>query len=216
MKNHNLENFYWIGGCPSSGKTTLAAEISKQSGIGVYHTDDHIMKYAPRFIPKQPKFHESVHMNFVESMVTMPNNEWFDMFIAGMREFCSIILSDVKELFIAEKMIVEGGYLLPEFVSDIGCKNRAVFINGSYEYLREYLPKQKWVVEMVTNIESYERKALFIERFVYKYNLFREYVIKSAEKLGMKTVFTNAPNSLEDNVKITMQHIMSVQYKHVI
>ena len=206
MQKNSLQNFYWIGGCPSSGKTTLAGEISKHSGITVYHTDDHIMEYAPRFIPKQPKFHEVVHMNFVESIITMPDDLWFDMFIEGLREFCSIILTDVKKLFVEKIIIIEGGYLLPEFISEIGCENQAVFINGSYDYLREYLPKQKWVLDMVPKIETNERRTLFIDRLVFKYNSFREYVIKSAEKFNVKTVTTMESNSLENNTKIVLRY----------
>ena len=35
MQPRNLENFYWIGGCPSGGKTTLAGEISKAANITI-------------------------------------------------------------------------------------------------------------------------------------------------------------------------------------
>ena len=88
----------------------------------------------------------------------------------------------------------------------MGFENQAIFINPTYEYLHEYLPKQKWVINILSGINDDEYKSLFIKRLVFKYNMFREYIIESAERFNIKTVFTAAPNSLDANVKIALQH----------
>ena len=204
MQTRNLENFYWIGGCPSGGKTTLANKISRAANITIYHTDEHSLEYGLRINDKVPAFHREININFVESIITMPDEQWFSIFIAGLKGLCSIILDDVTKLFGDNNAIIEGGELLPEFISETGIENRAVCVNPTYEHLHEYLPKQKWVINILSGIDGDENKLLFIKRLVFKYNLFREYVIESAEKFNIKTVTT--PNSLDDNVKVALQH----------
>ena len=206
MQPRNLENFYWIGGCPSGGKTTLAGEISKAANITIYHTDEHSLEYGLRINAKVPAFHREINMNFVESIITMPDEQWCSIFIAGLRGLCSIILDDVTKLFVDNSAIIEGGVLLPEFISEMGIENRAVCVNPTYEHLHEYLPKQKWVINILSGIDNDEYKSLFINRLVFKYNLFREYIIESAEKFNIKTIFTAAPSSLDNNVKVALQH----------
>ncbi|MCL1858852.1 MAG: hypothetical protein FWF92_06425 [Oscillospiraceae bacterium] len=207
MQHLNLENLYWIGGCPSGGKTTLAGEISRISNIPIYHTDEHSLDYGLRINAKVPDFHREINMNFVESTVAIPDEPWFNIFITGLRELCSIALDDITKLFVGSNAIIEGGILLPEFISKMGIENQAIFINPTYEYLHECLPKQKWVINILSGISDAEYKSLFIKRLLFKYNLFREYVIESAEKFNIKTIFTATPNSLDNNVKIALQHL---------
>ena len=155
---------------------------------------------------KQPDFHREINVNFVESIITTPDRPWFNIFISGLRETCSLILDDVTKSFADTKVIIEGGVLLPEFMTEIGVGEQTIFVNGTYDYLHEYLPKQKWVIDMLSNLDSDDRRTLFANRLVNKYNLFREYVIKSTEKFNIKTVTTIEPNSLENNTKIVLQY----------
>lgn len=205
MQNYNLKNLYWIGGCPSGGKTTLAGKISEIYDIPIYHTDSHSLEYGLRINAIEPDFHREINMNFVESIITMPDEPWFNIFIAGLRALCSIIADDVTRLFGDDIAIIEGGELLPEFMSEIGIATQSICVNPTYEHLHEYLPKQKWVIGILSNISDDEYKSLFINRLIFKYNLFREYVIGSAVKFNIKTV-TTTPNSLDNNIKIASQH----------
>ena len=145
-------------------------------------------------------------MNFVESTITIPDEPWFNIFITGLRELCSIALDDIEKLFAGKNAIIEGGILLPEFISKIGTASQTIFINPTYEYLHEYLPKQKWVINILSGISGDEYKSLFIKKLIFKYNLFREYIIESAEKFNIKTIFTTAPNSLDNNVKTALHY----------
>ena len=205
MRTCNVGNFYWIGGCPSGGKTTLAEKISEIYDIPIYHTDDHSLEYGLRINAKAPDFHREINMNFVESIVTMPDEPWFNIFIEGLRALCSIVLDDVTKLFAYDDVIIEGGELLPEFMFETGISNQAICVNPTYEHLHEYLPKQKWVIGILSNLSNDEYKSIFLNRLVFKYNLFREHVIETAEKFNIKTVVTT-PNSFENNVKIASQH----------
>ena len=206
MQTRNLGNFYWIGGCPSGGKTTLASEISKANNISIYHTDKHSLEYGLRINAKVPDFHREINMNFVESIIKMPEKLWFNIFISGLRELCSIILDDVTKLFADDTAIIEGGVLLPEFMAEIDVGKQAICINPTYEYLHNYLPEQKWVINILSNISDDKYKSLFIKRLLFKYNLFREYLIESAEKFNIKTIITAAQNSLNDNIKTASHH----------
>jgi len=205
-REESMQNFYWIGGCPSGGKTTLANKISKTNHVTVYHTDEHSLEYGLRINAKVPDFHREINVNFVESIVTMPNEPWFDIFIAGLRELCSIVLDDTKKRFVENAAVIEGGVLLPEFISEIGAERRAIFINPTYEYLCEYLPKQKWVVHLLAGIKDDECRSLFTQRLLFKYNLFREYIIESAEKFNIKAVATVTQSSMDHNLKIASQY----------
>ena len=200
-----MKNFCWIGGCPSGGKTTLSVEISKATNISVYHIDDHLLEYGARLNAMAPEFHQNVNLNFVDSIVKMPDEPWFSMFISGLKAQCTIILDDVTELFGNDKTIIEGGVLLPEVIAEIGAEDRAVFVNPTYEYLREYLPKQGWVRYILSCLDD-ENGALFIKRLLYKYNLFREYIIDGAVKYKIKMLTTAASDSLDNNVKMAVQY----------
>jgi len=209
MENHDIFNFYWLGGCPSGGKTTIAGELSKATNIPVYHTDEHSLEYGLRINERRPDFHQNVNMDFVNSIVTMSDKPWFDMFIAGLRVTCSIILDDVTKLYSEESVIIEGGVLLPEFIAEIGAERRAVLVNPTYEYLRGYLPKQQWMAYTLSNISDDGYRALFVERLLLKYNLFREYVIETAGKYKIKAVTTAVPESLDNNVRIISQYLFT-------
>lgn len=206
MQINTSGRFFWIGGCPSGGKTTLADKLSKANQIPLFHTDDHSFEYGLRVNAIEPDFHKEINLNFVESIITMPDEPWFDVFIAGLRALCSIVLDDVTKLYANDTAIIEGGVLLPEFISEIGLKNQTIFVNPTYEYLCDYLPKQKWVLSILSSLSDDRVKSLFVKRLVYKYNLFREYLIESAEKYDMKTIFTASPNSLDTNFEIVSRH----------
>lgn len=203
-KNH-LNHLYWIGGCPSGGKTTLANKISIPNDITVYHTDNHSLEYGLRINAVVPDFHHYINVNFVESVINMPDEQWFDIFITGLKSLCSIVLDDVTKLFADSTAIIEGGVLLPEFMSEIGAVHQSIIINPSYEHLHEYLPKQKWVINILANINDDENKSIFENRLLFKYNMFREYVLETAKKYNIKTIITT-PNSLDNNVKIASQY----------
>ena len=202
----NKQNFYWIGGCPSGGKTTLANALSKANHMAVYHTDEHSWDHGLRINAKAPDFHREINVNFVESVIAMPNEQWFDIFISGLRELCFIVLDDAKKLFAQKAATIEGGVLLPEFIAEIGAEKQAIFINPTYDFLREYLPRQKWVINILSGLGDDKHKALFIERLLFKYNLFREYIIESAEKCNIKTLATAAQSSMDYNKKIASQY----------
>ena len=147
-----MQNFYWIGGCPSGGKTTIAREISKANDITIYHTDEHSLDYGLPINDKFPDFHREINMNFVESTISMPVEQWRYIFISGLRELCSIALDDITKTLGDNTAIIEGGILLPEFISKMGVEKQAIFVNPTYEYLHEYLPKQKWVCNILSGL----------------------------------------------------------------
>ena len=175
----------------------------------VYHTDEHSFEHGLRINAKVPAFHREINVNFVEAIITMPNEPWFDIFISGLRELCLINLDDAKKRFAQKPAIIEGGVLLPEFISQIGAEKQAIFINPTYDFLCEYLPRQKWVLNILSGLRDDEYKTLFTNRLLFKYNLFREYVIESAEKCNMKTIATAAHNSIDHNLKIASQYFAS-------
>jgi hypothetical protein len=164
------------------------------------------LEYGLRINSKVPDFNRAINENFIESTITMPNEQWFDIFISGLRELCLIVLDDAKKIFAENAAIIEGGVLLPEFISKIGAEKQAIFINPTYAYLCEYLPKQKWVIHILSGLSDDKYKSLFIKRLLFKYNLFREYIIESAEKFDIKIVTTTAQNSMGFHKKIASQY----------
>jgi len=204
-----MQSFFWIGGCPSGGKTTLANALAKTNHMKVYHTDEHSLEYGLRINAKVLDFHKEINVNFIESIVTMPDEQWFDIFIRGLRELCNIVLDDAKKVFAENSAIIEGGVLLPEFISMIGAERQAVFINPTYDFLCEYLPRQKWVLNILSGLRDDKYKSLFTNRLLFKYNLFREYIIESAEKCNIKTATTADQNSMDHNLKIASQYFAS-------
>jgi len=201
-----MEKYYWIGGCPSGGKSTIAQKISEAAKIELYHTDDLASKYDLILNPQEhPNIYKMNHTNFDE-FIMLPDDVWLNTFIAGMKEISPVILSDIKMQFAGKSVIIEGGELLPEFMYDYGIIRHAILVNPTYEYLCDYLPRQVWVRRVLSFLNSDEYKSLFLRNLIRKYNLYREYLIDSAKKYDVKTIVTSAQNSLIDNLTIVTKH----------
>lgn len=202
----NLSHVYWIGGCPSGGKTTVARALLEKKEFLYYNIDEHANNFFERAIVEKHKNFLTIMQTGFDELLMLPDDIWLKTTILSMKECFQMIIADLYKIPNNRPIIIEGADLLPMLLAEACEQNRVVFINPSYDYLCEYLPKQTWVKNILSQLHDDNYKLLFIKNLIHKYNIFRLYLLEGAEKLNLKVVITNNSESIEENIGIILNH----------
>src|SRR4051794_25909438 len=107
---------YWMGGSPSSGKSTITEALAARFGLQVYRCDDAHFQTPKLISPEcQPIFAHLTQASCDEIWMR-PVAQQIDEELALYREEFPLILSDLANLLMSGPVIAEGAALLPELV----------------------------------------------------------------------------------------------------
>lgn len=135
--------FYLIGGAPRSGKTTLAKELSKKTGLPWISTDtleSVVMEYVP-----DEKFDEMFPKNQMRRITHNSNEEMYSEYSA--EEICSAYLRQGISIYSAIKSfiesenndshgyIIEGHHIHPSLIKELASEYdiKAIFLGREDE-----------------------------------------------------------------------------------
>jgi len=193
----NLNQACWLGGPARSGKSTIAKDIAKKSGIISYHVDDYFGNVMMKNIiinrEKNPNLY--IMQNEDENFVTqLQLKEYIDIVFGVHRELFDFVKNDIINLSTSDKVIIEGLSLLPDILNENGISN-ACYLLSSHDFFEE---KTIFWDKVKTQDEKDNISSMM--------EAMRNHIEEKANFYGFKIIPVNNEHTLEINTKLVSEH----------
>jgi len=199
-----LDNSYFIGGSPCSGKSTISEILSTKYDLEYLKIDnyeqEHIEKASPEQHPIMYKWSQmswdEIWMRSVEKQV----EEEFEFY----RERFSMILNELKKYQSNSKVILESAALLPELLKELDLeKHRVIFLIPSKEFQIKYYSKRGFKDGILKECRQPE---VAFNNWMERDHLFGKKVRKQAMDIGYKVIDVNGDRSIKENSRLVEAH----------
>ena len=199
-----INNSYFIGGSPCSGKSTISEMLSIKYDLEYLKIDDyeqeHIEKASPEQHPIMYKWSQmswdEMWMRSVEKQV----EEEFEFY----RERFPMILNELKKYQSNSKVIMESAALLPELLRELNLeKHRVIYLIPSKEFQIKYYSKRGFKDGILKECSQPEEA---FKNWMERDYLFGRKVRKKAMDIGYKVIDVDGENSIEENLNLVKDH----------
>jgi hypothetical protein len=137
-----LKHVLWIGGPPSSGKTTIALRIARRHGLRWYGADTRTWSHRERALRAGHAAARRWEALVPEERWTAPPNELLELSLH--RERAPMVVDDLRGLPSSPLIVAEGSPLAPNVVaSGIADPRRAVWLLPTEEFHQAQLERRK-------------------------------------------------------------------------
>lgn len=140
-----INNVYFIGGSPCSGKSTIAEILSERYNLYYFKADDFLDKYTKLGASKgYPICSKLGGMNAEEIWMRDPSLQCKEE-IAFYEEIFEFILEELKRLS-CDRIITEGAAFLPKLIRTLNVSyDRYLSITPSKDFQISHYSKREWV-----------------------------------------------------------------------
>ena len=202
--NNIINNTYFIGGSPCSGKSTTAEILSNKYDLKYYKIDDYEFAHLERAEKeKHPTMFKYKQMNWDEIWMRDPKlqaNEEFQFY----RERFEFVLDGLKKYNENDKIITEGAALLPELLNELNIdKNRISYMIPEKEFQIKHYTKRTFKDHILKEC-SQPKKAF--ENWMERDHIFAQKVKGQAKKFGYDLLEIDGSNTIESNLNIIENH----------
>ena len=203
MKNI-IDNAYFIGGSPCSGKSTIAEQLSKNYNLEYLKIDDyeqaHIEKASPE---RHPIMYKWSQMSWNEIWMRSVQKQ-IEEEIEFYRERFPMILSELNKFRSDSKVILESAALLPELLKELNLeKHRVIYLIPSKEFQVKHYSKRTFKNGI---LEQCNQPELAFKNWMERDHLFGRRVREQAKKLGYKVIDVDGRRSIEENLKLVKDY----------
>jgi 2-phosphoglycerate kinase len=198
-----LDEIYWLGGSPCSGKSSVARILADTRGLNSYkcddHMDTHIQAGAQKGLPVcstlREKNHEYVFMRSHRENVQLP----FDVY---SEEF-GLILEDLSSKPVP--LLVEGCALLPAKLSELGVESgRAFYMIPTEDFFREQYALRTWAYDRLQETSDPEKA---FENWMNRDVEFARLIEESARAHGFACMEVDGSRTLEQTAAEVARHL---------
>jgi len=199
-----MENIYWIGGSPCSGKSTIAEMIAQRLGMDYFKLDDLLDD-----LIAQAAQTGGIACREVSSMT--PEQIW----MRDPKEQCREEFAIYREIFpfATEKLsaaadrrpiITEGAGWLPGLMQSIGTERSRYFcLVPSREFQMAEYSKRPWIEYVLEGCS--DRKAAFAN-WMERDALFALQAAEDARKLGYPVMVNDGTVDIEEMYRVITAH----------
>ena len=199
-----LSTAYFIGGSPCSGKSTITEILADRYNLTYYKIDDYERKHIEKAEPeKYPIMYKWSQMDW-EEIWMRPVDIQVKEELKFYRERFEMILNELVQFSIEDKVIMEGAALLPELINDLGIKkNKVVYIIPSKKFQIEHYSKRNFIKDILSECNNPEKA---FKNWMERDHQFGKVVKTQAKKLGFKVIDVDGTNSIEENTKLVTEN----------
>lgn len=141
MKYTAFEDFYWLCGSSRAGKTTTSTYLEERFGFYVYHIDEEVfgrlwnkdldpVKYPTicKLINNENNW-EVYYNRPIEEIIEETHTVW--------NENWPLVLNDIKKIKTTKPVLIEGGGLYPQWISQVAKHSRIHYYIPSKSFQRK-------------------------------------------------------------------------------
>ncbi|MFW6311753.1 MAG: hypothetical protein ACOC1K_05910 [Nanoarchaeota archaeon] len=199
-----LDNAYFIGGSPCSGKSTISEVLVEEYDFNHYKIDDYEMEHIEQATSdKEPTMYNYLQMNWDERLMRSPEKQAKELFDFYQERF-NMILSDLEQFSEDIPVILEGAALLPKRLDKIEIKkNKIIYLVPSKEFQVKHYSERSWIKDILSECKDSEKA---FENWMERDYQFGKLIINQAEKLEHKVIYVDGEKTIEQNIKKVEKH----------
>jgi hypothetical protein len=199
--------FYWMGGAPCAGKTTISQIIGQEFGWRVYSLDRHVEAYLQRATPEQHPTLTEYNSMGLKRFLSLPADEQLARIWRMSAEWFAFLLEDVQSLPADRPILVEGSNIRPQDVAATGvAADQVIWLAPREDFLLETYPRRgAWVQGVLGQFAQEERVDIF-EQWMLRDAAHAEQTLAQAQQLGIRTLVVDGSVTLLENAEIVMRH----------
>lgn len=205
-----MQNTYWIGGSPCSGKSTLAEKFIETFECQYYKCDDHLDAYMNKGAADGSEIMKKcLTMTKDETWLRSVDELVSDEFLFYEEAF-KYIIEDLKAYDTSKPIVIEGAALLPRLMRKVGIpSSNYICIVPSADFQRSKYSERLWVNAY---LEDCSNATKAFENWMDRDIRFAEIVLEEAKSLGYQTLFTDGSQSIENMYDQLIQHFKPNTY----
>ena len=205
----DFEDFYWLCGSSRAGKSTTAELLENKYGFYVYHFDDEVFGrlWHKEIDPEEfPTISSLMNKELDwEEFFSRPLTELIEEANSAWEETWSLILDDIKKIKTNKQVLIEGGGMYPEWVSQVAAKDRVYYYIPTKEFQRELFVKG---MKLEPGEEpkhegqffhAYEDTDFIVNQRIDYHDAQAQHMKQSAQKLGVKFSMVDSYDDLTNN-----------------
>ncbi len=130
-----INNIYWLGGSPCSGKTSVAEVIATRRGFSLFRCDDSLFEHMAAADPlRQPAMARAWHLSWDGRFMRPVEEQVADVFAIYGEEF-ELLLEQLAAFPEERPLLAEGNAWLPELLRALGVSPaRAAYLVPTREF----------------------------------------------------------------------------------
>lgn len=200
----DLRRWYWIGGSPCAGKSSLAAKLANRHGLLHVECDVGAEQRLARMAGHQLAAYEELTALGVCERLARPPQWQAERELGFYREQFDFLLGELAALPADRPALVEGADLLPDLLEGIGVPmSRAVWMVPTPEFQLRHYAMREWVPAYLQGCADPEQAfGNWMERDV----LFARHIRKKTEQMGGRVLVVDSAESLEQAVGIVERY----------
>lgn len=195
----DLQQIFWIGGSPCSGKSSISRILAERCGFGLYSVDDSLPRFQPHLDPQRQPTLIRWTTTAWDELWMQPESDLLAQAIAAYTEHFGLVVADLQTLGVQGPVLVEGTALLPELVQPyLAEPNRGVWIVPSEPFQRRMYPQRGgWVKGILASCRQPE--AAF-RNWMERDAAFGRWVLSEVERLNLVGLVVDGSRTIEQNV----------------
>jgi len=200
----NVENVYWIGGSPCSGKSSISQILGEQFGIPIYHIDDRLPRHLQELNSEQYPALSSWLAASCNERWLKPVDLMVDEAMACYGEQWSLLADEIAAFAERDCLLVEGTALLPQLITQrINRPNQAIWIVPAAAFQREYYAKRAWVKDILQECSD---PAAAFNNWMLRDSKYACRIREQAVRFGYRVLVVDGSQSLATNAEIVARH----------
>ena len=193
-----LEQVYWIGGSPCSGKSSISRILAQRCGLALYEVDASLPRLQARFDPQRyPTLFRWTSTPW-DDLWMQPPEALLDQAKAAYAEHFSLTLDELAVQAASRPVLVEGTALLPGLVRPLLADlQRAVWVVPSEAFQRRMYPQRgEWVADLLA--ECRDPQAA-LQNWMDRDAAFGRWVLAETARLGLPSLVIDGSQTIEQN-----------------
>lgn len=179
-----LEDVWWIGGSPCSGKSTAASIVAASRSVPSYSCDDAFGRHAATIQPPAGQTLRRLTAMAIGDRLAQPIDVQVDDVFRAYREEFPLVVRDLRDF--GGVVVAEGAALLPELLAAIGVPpDRAVWIVPTEGFQRRHYRQRAWVHDLLAPVSGAEDA---FDRWMSRDASFARLVAAQARELGYRVI----------------------------
>ena len=199
-----LEGVFWLGGSPSSGKSSISEIIASRFGLDVYRVDEAFESHAQRFDPlRQPALTKWSKSSWNQRWM-QPVESLVQDVIACYREHFTLVLEDIFSLPKRKSLLVEGTALLPAQVAGVLLRpSHAIWLIPTADFQVAHYAKRDWVRGVLAQCSEPE---VAFRNWMERDIRFAQWIEAEASATHLSLLRVDGNRTIEQNAEAVARH----------
>lgn len=198
-----MQDIYYIGGSPCSGKSTIAEQLAAEYGFIYYKLDDFLFSFMEQAARAGKPHCRAEHPLTLEQMWMRDPQLQADGEFTAYDEMFPYVLQALTDLGHSRPIVAEGAGFTPNLIANQGVAfHRYICIVPTEAFQREKYAQRDWVGQFLSDCKDPEDA---FENWMRRDALFARKALRQAQALGYPSITVDGTKSIAEHYQLVKQ-----------